>query len=275
MDQILINFFKLLDLLRILVEAGATIDKPDRSGVTALMIAANRGYIEMVDFLIKSGSNVNAHTVEGSTPLLMATSGGHRINNEMIRYIINAGANINDKVYDRIRPLLVAIKRSSEHEDSGRLAVQALIEAGADLDVLDLDNEKPLNIAILRGQFGLVEMLVRAGADTFEYNANRVSPLASLIKSNEHRLARLVAGMLPRLRAHDLALIDRKKLFEDDVYLCRFLYGSSELNIIRPLPLRHLCRVSIRKYLGRRADFYIEQLPVCADVRSYLKLEFL
>lgn len=256
------------------------MDKPDLMGVTPLMLAVGMKSLDLVDYLVSVGGNVNAHDYHSCTPLIYAIESDLRPDPEMLRHVIDAGADLNDEANMDARPLLAVIKRSSEHEDSGRLSVQALIEAGVDVNVRDNDsqymNETPLNVALARGQFSLVEMLVRAGADTVEPNMDRVSPLRSLINSSEHRLARLVAGMLPRLCQDDLETIDREKLFTDDAFLAKFIYGSVEASIIqRPLPLRHLCRVALRKHHGRHADRCIDRLPLCPEVRSYLKLEFL
>ena len=46
----------------------------DNHGTTALMVAVNHGYLEIVRLLIKKGADVNAGKFEGTTALMIAAS---------------------------------------------------------------------------------------------------------------------------------------------------------------------------------------------------------
>lgn len=56
-----------VELLELLVEAGATVDAQALSGATPLMRAIQSSHPSCVDFLIKAGASVNAENKKGST----------------------------------------------------------------------------------------------------------------------------------------------------------------------------------------------------------------
>ncbi|TYZ67626.1 hypothetical protein PybrP1_000870 [[Pythium] brassicae (nom. inval.)] len=60
-------------------------------GMTALMLAAQRGHAKIATILLKSGSNVNKQTRQGSTALLLAAKRGHTA---AVESLLTAGADI-------------------------------------------------------------------------------------------------------------------------------------------------------------------------------------
>lgn len=63
--------------------------------------------IEMVKLLIKAGANVNCTDVDGNTPLIHATLNGYT---EIVRLLINAGANVNKRNKSGNSPLTLINK---------------------------------------------------------------------------------------------------------------------------------------------------------------------
>jgi ankyrin repeat protein len=80
-----------LDAVRWLVEHGATLERPGKAWA-ALHYAAFAGHQAVVDYLIERGANVNALSVNGSTPLMMAAREGKE---EIANRLLGAGANDN------------------------------------------------------------------------------------------------------------------------------------------------------------------------------------
>jgi hypothetical protein len=84
----------------------------DDNKCTALIWAAFRGYIPLVEYLIENGADVN-HSCEGAsvparTPLLCATLAGHV---QSVRRLYEAGAEINIKNDFGDTPLMTAVKK--------------------------------------------------------------------------------------------------------------------------------------------------------------------
>ncbi|KAK3897897.1 ankyrin repeat-containing domain protein, partial [Staphylotrichum tortipilum] len=59
------------DLVHVLLENGADVNRPDRSGRTALQYAAVDGYHDLVELLVEHGAHLNAK-IHGWTALLLA-----------------------------------------------------------------------------------------------------------------------------------------------------------------------------------------------------------
>ena len=61
-----------LDVARLLIEAGADIDKAVDGGYTPLYIASQEGHLEVVKTLLDSGADATLATKDGVTPLKAA-----------------------------------------------------------------------------------------------------------------------------------------------------------------------------------------------------------
>lgn len=75
-----------LECANYLLENGATVDKKNFMGYTALHWTAFTGRIEVVDLLLRKGANINARTEDGRTILHVAASRGHL---QYISYIMD------------------------------------------------------------------------------------------------------------------------------------------------------------------------------------------
>jgi cytohesin len=82
------------DNVRFLLDKGIPVDIPTKSGVTALMTAANMGNYILTKLLVDKGANVNAelHSSDSVTPLHLSCSNG---NKEVVQLLIESGADIN------------------------------------------------------------------------------------------------------------------------------------------------------------------------------------
>jgi ankyrin repeat protein len=113
------NAFARYDLaVRLLAEAGATIDNADINAYTALGYAAYAGRDATVRYLIEKGAKVNANA-QGSvsyvnTPLMMAALQGHR--NTALQ-LLRAGADATVRVQNGMTALEMARKNKQTHLD--------------------------------------------------------------------------------------------------------------------------------------------------------------
>jgi len=102
------------------------VNAVDHYGDTALMWAANDGHLNVVEFLVEHGANVNAAATgliyAGFTALIYASEKGY-VN--MVKYLIKHGANINAKNKNGDTALSIAEKNG--HTEVARI----LREAGA------------------------------------------------------------------------------------------------------------------------------------------------
>ena len=88
----------LMDMLKLLVENGADINKKDTArGRTALHHAVEipaELTVEPIHYLIQKGANINSPAFDGNTPLFIAEAAN---NKEAVKLLIEAGANTTIK----------------------------------------------------------------------------------------------------------------------------------------------------------------------------------
>lgn len=111
-----------LELLESLLHKGATTNFCDQYGLTSLHVASLKGYKDAVMLLIEFGADLECEDAEGHTPLHLAVEGG---STETIEVLINRGANVNVKSKAGATPLYIS--KLMEYED----VTQLLLDKGA------------------------------------------------------------------------------------------------------------------------------------------------
>jgi hypothetical protein len=156
-----------IEVVRLLVEAGADKDNATTIGWTPLSVACEEGHIEVVGLLVEAGADKERARTDGSTPLLIACEKSHI---EVARLLVEAGADKEKASIDGRSPLLIA----SRH---GHIEiVQLLLGAGADKDAASTDGCTPLHLAALHGHDALCMLLTFEGADLTARTSRNQSP---------------------------------------------------------------------------------------------------
>ena len=126
------------DLIRYLIEKGASVDAADKLGTTLLMfVAFNYREPEFLRYLIEKGADVNAVDCDGWTPLMLAASGN--FNPEVLIVLIDNGANVNAVDCGGKTPLMYAAERNNPD------VLQVLLDNGADVSIKNCRREKALD----------------------------------------------------------------------------------------------------------------------------------
>lgn len=132
-----------LDIVQLLVAAGADINVRSFRGHTPLRIAARNGRVDVVNYCLSKGAEVNTQGEDGATPLEHAASKGHL---EIVKLLVEKGANINlqDKEGD------FALGEAAK---AGFMEVVVyLLEKGADASLKNQDGNTAQQMAWLAGQ---------------------------------------------------------------------------------------------------------------------------
>jgi len=79
-----------LEVVRLLLDAGANVDKADSDGWTPLQIASQKGHLDIVRVLVEEGADKDKVDSWGRTPLSVASQNGHL---EIVRLLVDAGAD--------------------------------------------------------------------------------------------------------------------------------------------------------------------------------------
>ncbi|NXQ81286.1 ASB3 protein, partial [Nyctibius grandis] len=80
------------EIMKILLEKGASKECKDDFGITPLFVAAQYGKLESLRLLVSHGADVNCQAKDGATPLLIAAQEGHV---ECVELLLSNGANPN------------------------------------------------------------------------------------------------------------------------------------------------------------------------------------
>lgn len=112
-----------------LLAGGVDVDSRDSEGATLLMRAAYEGDLPMVLMLLQAGADVNAADERGWAALSKSTYNFEvkRGFPDVVQALINAGANIEAQITYGVRPLMLAAGYGETE------VVEALLEAGAEV----------------------------------------------------------------------------------------------------------------------------------------------
>lgn len=144
-------------VIRAMIEHGASIHATSsQDGWTVLHQAAQYYSIEVMQFLIDEGADINWTTIYRLTPL-------HRAvvlhNTDAIHALVVAGADVSIAHIDGMTALHIASRNGNLE------AVKILVTASVDIDIRDHDGMTPLHHAAAHGYCTVVELLLNTGAD--------------------------------------------------------------------------------------------------------------
>lgn len=139
------------DIVEKLLEAGADPDVQDKNKNTALIIAANEGYGNIVKMLIDNKADVDIRNAENDTALIIASYKGHE---DIVDVLLNANANINIAGENRWTALMQASVQDNLD------IVNKLLAFNADTTLKNSQGETAFDIAIEEDHSNIIEALV-------------------------------------------------------------------------------------------------------------------
>ncbi|XP_037909760.1 ankyrin repeat and KH domain-containing protein mask isoform X3 [Hermetia illucens] len=198
-----------VELATLLIERGANIEEVNDEGYTPLMEAAREGHEDMVALLLSKGANINATTEEtqetaltlaccggfmevaeflikqgadlelgASTPLMEAAQEGHT---DLVRYLLENGANVHAQTQTGDTALTHACENG--HTD----AAEVLLYYGAELEHESEGGRTPLMKACRAGHLCTVKFLISKGADVNKQTTNNDQTALSLACAGGHQ----------------------------------------------------------------------------------------
>jgi ankyrin repeat protein len=159
-----------LEVVRVLLDLGATLDYTGRWGLDPLGGAAQSGNVEILRLMLERGAKVNAASGRG-TALHVAAQFG---NLEAARFLIEQGADVNaGTAVGGYTPLHAASFR-----DTGEVA-ELLIARGAGVNAIDpRGGTTPLHAAAGAGNVAVARVLLANGAEVNLRDHRGMTPLA-------------------------------------------------------------------------------------------------
>ena len=180
--------FNNIDIVKLLVKAGADLDKANDDDETPLHSAVHLGNIKIVKILIDSGANINKRdSIDRYTPLHLAVSCPGEIDDKSyMRYfniaelLISSDANLETTdgknhtplhrlIYTRIRISIDDSYRGMDNSELYQRALQLvrlLIKKKVNVNAVDEKGNTPLHIALRNDDFELAYILKEADEKT-------------------------------------------------------------------------------------------------------------
>ncbi|HHX82024.1 MAG TPA: hypothetical protein GX696_03460 [Pseudomonadaceae bacterium] len=198
-----------LDLTRRLLDAGADVNQRNGLNIAALSLAINNLDVDMVQLLLERGADAHSADNAGETPLMQAAARGSPA---IVKSLLATGADVNIREPHYQQTALMHGVRSGSPE-----VVALLLAAGADPNVQSAPGDEPswrlpanvsaskgvgvnwggfpehgsrtpiggaktpLLYATRQGDLESTQLLVEAGADIEQRDANDTTPLLNAI----------------------------------------------------------------------------------------------
>eukprot|EP01125_Pyxidicula_operculata_P013765 TRINITY_DN4567_c0_g2_i1.p1 TRINITY_DN4567_c0_g2~~TRINITY_DN4567_c0_g2_i1.p1 ORF type:complete len:792 (-),score=177.02 TRINITY_DN4567_c0_g2_i1:15-2390(-) len=199
--------------IKLLLQFGSDINLQTSSGHTAIIIASNNGFTELVDLFLENKANLflrtkprletalifavansrkeiiekllkhepsllHTPTIEGTLPLFVAVAKG---NEDIADYLIKCGADVNARKQDQSTALHVAVNTVNVD------MVKFLVKSGADVNIADSFGSTPLHRACNKKFVDLAKILLENGANPFISDNDQLNSLHVLCSAPEKK----------------------------------------------------------------------------------------
>ncbi|CAE7866986.1 ANK1 [Symbiodinium microadriaticum] len=172
-----------VDIVGLLLEAWADVDKPDLRGSSPLFKAVDIHHLEVVQALLLARADADKANLRGETPLFNAATNGLA---EAARLLVDAGADRNKVSCCGKSPLHMAVLR-------GHSAVaRVLLETRADLNCRSRHGSTPLGMAAELGELETARLLLENHADTAAADKDGWTPLLLACRKGYLEMAELL-----------------------------------------------------------------------------------
>jgi ankyrin repeat protein len=175
------------------IKAGIPIDAKNDKGQTALMIAAEQGYVSLVDRLAALNAPLLNHAdAGGNTALMNAARQGQE---QSIKALIAKGADVNYVVpaVEGAATALQAVLDVPDFTAAHMNVVNYLLQHGATATVKNAAGRFPLLFAAEHGRADAAALLIEKGADVNDVDLKGSFPLLSAACKGDLGLVTLLA----------------------------------------------------------------------------------
>ena len=146
-----------LTAVKSIIDGGVNVNAVDKDGFTPLHWAPENNRLDIVNYLIAKGADVNAGTTKDRlTPLHLAVAAKAK---DIVRALLDNGAIVNVGAESGITPLLLACDRQNVE------IATILLEKGASPAFVTKNGLSPLQSAVFHKDVPMARLLIKYGAD--------------------------------------------------------------------------------------------------------------
>ena len=128
-----------MEICAILLTAGADVNAQTKWGTTPLWSAAVAGRIELLEFLLSRGAELDVRDTEGRTPLIFIVK--HPFHPDMLSFLLTRGIDVNAQDVNGRTALMYAAEAANEK------LINILLDNAADLTLRDKNGRNALMYA--------------------------------------------------------------------------------------------------------------------------------
>ncbi|KAI4894831.1 hypothetical protein NFI96_018944 [Prochilodus magdalenae] len=250
--------------------SGCTLDTND----TPLHVAARHGLPAHVDLYLRYGAALDRQNDEGHTPLNSACSQPQDLTaleryKQVCLQLVEAGANIQTSDADNQTPLHMACKNVNPD------VVDLLLQKGASVNSMDYGGEAPMHNILKMVAYKIEHQPERIVQALLNYGSIRVWPgaLAKVLKYC--CLSPRTIEVLMNAYGHIKITDQWEEAVPPEVFQKhREFYESVFALANTPRSLQHLARYQLRTYLDNRVSKVVPRLGLPTFLKNYLMLEF-
>ena len=145
------------DAAAYLLEKGADVNFKNKNNLTPLMIASQKGYLQVINILIKYKADINLSTDQYKTTALMfACDKGHK---DAALLLIEKGADVNMQNLNGGTALMLACMQGFTG------VVELLLKNGADVNAKDAYGNSAMSFAVRFEYKNIIVLLKEYGAE--------------------------------------------------------------------------------------------------------------
>lgn len=142
-------------VVRLLLDRGADVDRPNKHGSRPLAAAARNAKAQVITMLLRAGASLTAEGAGATTAFMEATSGSPHAVRAFLAHGVDVNA-VSSKGY-------TALQCAAINSTHGLEVIRLLLEAGADPAYRDPKGLTARDLAVERGRNGNAAALDAAG----------------------------------------------------------------------------------------------------------------
>nr|XP_011728453.1 ankyrin repeat and death domain-containing protein 1B isoform X5 [Macaca nemestrina] len=173
------------------------LNQPDEKGRKPFLLAAERGHVEMIEKLTFLNLHTSEKDKEGNTALHLAAKHGH---SPAVQVLLTQWQDINEMNENGETPFFLSVEGG--HEECSKV----LLTAGSDINIPNKLNISSLQIATRNGHASLVNFLLSENVDLHQKVEPKESPLHLAIINNH---ITVVNSLLSA--QHDINILNQKQ----------------------------------------------------------------
>ena len=275
---VFVSVFCKLEIVELLCEFGADINKATDKGFTALHVACTKRNVPLLTFLLGKGANVFVADNEGNTLLHMILNENFLIDKKSVRskidkslnttiisILINKGLDINSTDSKMRTPLNLALYFGASSIIDIQL-IKYFLSLGATVDAQDINGNSSLHYAIKWNNLDLINFLIDNGADYSIENNEKISPYTLSLKENKLQIIDMFEKMGASIKLEDeeLDIAFMNACIEGNLELAEKMIKTSNIDITYvdgqgQTPLHHVVeKNSTKKDFVKMAKLLIE-----------------